>query len=140
MYRGTSSGLSASTRKGLVFFWIALFVWSLVVSSAGAIAPASVLAANPSANLDQCANDPAPSPHTNGCASNANEWVNGNLGQSKSIYFEGDSIPYRLTFDNLSLASHQVIIEWDTTKGGKHAIDYITTYNEPVAVANPCRG
>ena len=78
-------------------------------------------AANPSADLDQCANDPVPSPASDGCDSNANQWVNGNLGASKSFYFEGDSIPYRMLFDNLSLSSHTVIIEWDTTQQGKHA-------------------
>src|SRR5712692_1575324 len=54
--------------------------------------------ANPAANLDQCANDPAPSSHLDGCNSSASQWVNGNLGSSKSVYQEGDSIPYRLTF------------------------------------------
>jgi hypothetical protein len=100
----------------------------------------AVLAANPSANLDQCANDPAPSPSSDGCNSNANQWVNGNLGASKALYFEGDSIPYRLRFDNLSLASHTVTIEWDTTKSGKHALDYIDDFNESVLNANPCLG
>ena len=58
--------------------------------------------------------------------------MNGNLGASKSSYFEGDSIPYRMTFDNLSLASHTVTIEWDTTKSDKHAIDYLTSFNQSV--------
>jgi DNA/RNA endonuclease YhcR with UshA esterase domain len=97
-------------------------------------------AGNPSADLDQCANDPLPSPSTNGCSTTAAEWVNGNLGASKSSYFEGDSIPYRLKFDNLSLTSHTVVIEWDTTKSSKHAIDYLTTFNRTVATANPCLG
>jgi uncharacterized repeat protein (TIGR01451 family) len=66
--------------------------------------------------------------------------VNGNLGASKSVYFEGDSIPYRMRFGNLSLASHYVDIEWDTTKSGKHALDYITTFNRTVTDANPCVG
>src|SRR6266508_3748558 len=101
---------------------------------------ATVLAANPSANLDQCANDPAPSPSTNGCDSNASQWVNGNLGASKALYFEGDSIPYRMRFDNLSLASHTVTIERDTTKSGKHALDYIDTFKQSVLNANPCLG
>src|SRR6266545_1887585 len=101
---------------------------------------ATVLAANPSADLDQCANDPAPSSHLDGCNATANQWVNGNLGASKSSYFEGDSIPYRMRFGNLSLASHTVTIEWDTTKSGKHAIDYLTTWNRTVANANPCLG
>jgi len=101
---------------------------------------ATVLAANPSANLDQCANDPAPSPSSDGCNSNANQWVNGNLGASKAVYFEGDSIPYRMRFDSLSLASHTVTIEWDTTKSGKHALDYIDNFNQSVLNADPCLG
>ncbi|MEA3357269.1 MAG: SdrD B-like domain-containing protein, partial [Patescibacteria group bacterium] len=95
---------------------------------------------NPSADLDQCANDPAPSPSTDGCSTDASEWVNGNLGASKSVYYEGDSVPYRMKFDNLTLDSHTVTIEWDTTKSGKHALDYITTYNQTVATADPTLG
>src|SRR6266545_7211648 len=101
---------------------------------------ATVLAANPSANLDQCANDPAPSPSSDGCNSNATQWVNGNLGASKAVYNEGDSIPYRMRFDSLSLASHTVTIEWDTTKSGKHALDYIDSFNQSVLNADPCLG
>src|SRR5262249_34324403 len=59
-----------------------------------------------SANPDQCRNDSAPSPNTDGCNSNANQWVNGNLGESKSFYLEGDSIPYRLTFDKTRHRGH----------------------------------
>src|SRR4051812_42928803 len=81
---------------------------------------ALVLAANASASLDQCANDPSPSPNTDGCSASAADWVNGNLNEAKSIYFEGDSVPYRLTLDNLTLASHTVQISWDTTKSDKH--------------------
>ncbi|HEU5212912.1 MAG TPA: hypothetical protein VFU10_09110, partial [Gaiellaceae bacterium] len=97
--------------------------------------------ANPSANLDQCANDPAPSPSSDGCDTNANQWVNGNLGASKSFYLEGDSIPYRIGMDNLvSGSSHAITIEWDTTKSSTHALDYITSYNRSVLDANPCLG
>src|SRR6266508_612859 len=96
--------------------------------------------ANPSADLDQCANDSAPSPSTDGCDTNANQWVNGNLGPSKASYVEGDSIPYRMKFDNLAIGAHNVTIEWDTTKSGKHAIDYLTSFNRSVTSANPCLG
>ena len=119
---------------------------SAVLSTAGLLCTLTlsagiVLAANPSANLDQCANDPAPSLSINGCATNANQWVNGNLNASKSLYNEGDSIAYRMRFDNLTLApGHTVKIEWDTTKSSKHALDYITTWNRTVADANPCLG
>lgn len=105
----------------------------------GAFVP-TAQAANPSANLDQCANDPAPSPSTDGCATNANQWENGNLNAAKSVYFEGDSIPYRMKFENLSLASHTVTIGWDTTKSSKHAIDYLTSFDRTVATADPCLG
>jgi len=97
--------------------------------------------ANPSANLDQCANDPSPSPNSDGCNSDATQWVNGNLGASKSVYVEGDSIPYRTRFASLATqGSHTVIIEWDTTKSSTHAIDYLTTFNQSVLNANPCLG
>src|SRR2546421_3457071 len=76
-----------------------LLIFSLLASFV-----AVALAANASADLDQCANDPAPSPSSDGCNTNANQWVNGNLGASKALYFEGDSIPYRMRFGNLSLA------------------------------------
>jgi hypothetical protein len=94
---------------------------------------------NPAADLDQCANDPAPSPSSDGCE-DSNEWVNGNIGASKAVYFEGDSLPYRLTFDNLSAGAHNVIVEWDTTKAGKHALDYLTSFDRTVTTADPCAG
>ena len=111
-----------------------------ITPSAELSASTSFTDANPSADLDQCGNDPAPSPSTDGCNTAATQWENGNLGASKSVYFEGDSVPYRMKFDNLSLASHKVTIEWDTTKSGTHALDYITTFNRTVANANPCLG
>jgi uncharacterized repeat protein (TIGR01451 family) len=117
-----------------------LSIIAVVALNAGIIVPATVIAANPSASLAQCANDPAPSPNTDGCNSNANQWVNGNVGSSKAFYSEGDSLPYRLLLSNLPLSSHTVIIEWDTTKGGTHALDYITTFNRTVGNANPCLG
>ena len=87
---------------------ITLLVLALAVVNVFALSGVA-FAANPSANLDQCANDPAPSPNTDGCDSNANQWVNGNLGSSKSFYKEGDSIPYRITMDNLSLTPGHTI-------------------------------
>src|SRR5258706_2691197 len=124
-------------RKRLFFTLMILLVLSMSYLAAS---PTPVGAANPSADLDQCANDPAPSPNTDGCNTNANQWVNGNLGASKSLYLEGDSIPYRIRFDNLPLSAHTVTIAWDTTKSSKHAIDYLTTYTQTVGTANACLG
>jgi uncharacterized repeat protein (TIGR01451 family) len=113
----------------------------LAVALVVVLVPSIGLAANPSANLDQCGNGAAPSPSNDGCDTSATQWENGNLGTSKSVYFEGDSIPYRLTFGSLSTsASHAVTIQWDTTKGSKHAIDYIDNFNQSVLNANPCLG
>jgi hypothetical protein len=128
--------LRVKPRIGVVGV-LATLVGSLALTGVVAVA-----AGNPSANLDQCANDPLPSSHLNGCATTGSQWVNGNLGSSKSVYFEGDSIPYRLTFGSLvpGATVHTVTIEWDTTKAGKHAIDYIDTVNQSVTDANPCLG
>src|SRR5437868_11186837 len=114
---------------------------ALIAAALFAFLPAAATGAgNPSANLDQCANGQAPSPHSDGCNLDSTDWVNGNLGGSKANYFEGDSIPYRMLFDNLSLGSHTVTIQWDTTKSDKHAIDYLTSFNQSVLNANPCLG
>ena len=106
------------------------------------------LAANPAANLDQCANynGTTASPATNCSAADlplgSNNWVNGNLGASKARYFEGNSVPYRMRLSNLVTGAtvHHLIIEWDTTKGGKHSFDYLTDYDRTVSGANPCLG
>src|SRR4029450_1117572 len=137
MMNRVDHGRSARTARLSV---ITLLVLALAVVNVFALSGIA-FAANPAANLDQCANDPAPSPSTDGCNSNANQWVNGNLGPSKSFYKEGDSIPYRLTFSNLATTgTHTVTIEWDTTKSSKHALDYLTSYNQSVLNANPCLG
>jgi hypothetical protein len=119
-------------------------VWLLAALGAAvliAFLPAAATGANAAANLDQCANGAAPSPSNDGCDVAAADWVNGNLGSSKANYLEGDSIPYRMRFSNLATTGpHAVTIEWDTTKSGKHAIDYIDTYNQSVLNANPCLG
>lgn len=89
------------------------------------------------ANLDQCRNGPIDL--ANDCS--GDQWEHGNLNGSQAHYIEGDSVPYRLTFDGLDTAvPHTVTIQWDTTEGGKHAIDYLTTFNRTEALANPCFG
>ena len=50
--RGTSLGLTARTRKSLVFFWTALFVLSMALQYASAIAPKAALAAGPVVTLE----------------------------------------------------------------------------------------
>ena len=53
----------------------------------------------------------------------ATGWVTGN---NDGLYYEGDTIPYRTRFQNLIPGDQYYLsIEWDTTKSGKHAIDYL---------------
>ena len=122
-------------KWGLTPLVLALAAAALLLAPGGT-------AANPSANLDQCANGTLASPSVPACAPNT--WVNGNVNESKAHYLEGDSIPYRMLMNNLSFGAaspvHTLTIEWDTTKSGKHAIDYLTSFDRTVTTANPCAG
>ena len=94
-----------------------------------------------SADIDQCANGQLRDPPESCDAITPGNWVNGNLGSSKSHYFEGDSIPYRIKMDGLTLTpGHKIIFAWDVTKDSKHAIDYLTDFDRTVGNANPCAG
>jgi hypothetical protein len=57
------------------------------------------------------------------------EWVKGNAGPANSHYVEGHSIPYRIVVSDANLGSHTLVLEWDTTQKGKHAIDYIAHFD-----------
>jgi hypothetical protein len=134
------SSRSALWQRGRFQKAVLAIVQATFLGTGLLITPAGVFAAE-SADLDQCANDPAPSSPANGCATDASDWVNGNLNASKSVFLEGDSIPYRMKFGDLTPGtSSTVTIEWDTTKAGKHAIDYIDDWNESVLNADPCLG
>jgi carbonic anhydrase/acetyltransferase-like protein (isoleucine patch superfamily) len=56
-------------------------------------------------------------------------WATGNSNSSNSHFFEGQSIPYRLTISRLRAGNHIVEIEWDTRTNNKSAIDYITSFD-----------
>lgn len=87
-------------------------------------------------NLDQCANS-----DTTCDTNHASQWQNGNLNQVNAHYSEGESVPYRARLTGLTAgATYGVTIEWDTTKSGKHAIDYLTSVGRTEATADPCAG
>lgn len=92
------------------------------------------IVATHTADLDQCRNGTLASPET--CAG-AN-WVNGDLNASQAHFVEGQSVPYRLLLSNLSLGIHTITIEWDTTLSGRHALDYLTSYDRTETTADPC--
>ncbi|HSI88652.1 MAG TPA: carboxypeptidase-like regulatory domain-containing protein [Pyrinomonadaceae bacterium] len=88
-------------------------------------------------SLEQCGNGPQLVPVP--CTGSA--WQNGNLNENQAHYAEGESVPYRIRFTGVDTSiSHTVTIEWDTTEGGKHALDYITSYNRTETNADPCSG
>src|SRR5262245_35705387 len=52
-------------------------------------------------------------------------WTNGGLNHSNSTIFEGDATVQRLMITSVTNGTHTVVIEYQTTKGGKHAYDFI---------------
>ena len=101
-------------------------------------APMLARAANEAANIDQCRNGTIAAPAQ--CADSA--WVNGNLGETNSHYREADSVPFRATLTSIdtSVASHTLVIQYDTLQSGKHAYDYLTSYNRTETTADPTTG
>lgn len=90
----------------------------------------------PSISLEQCSNDDPTCDSTH-----ATEWVTGNLGTNNADYKEGDAVPYRTVLQNLVVGqTYMVTLQWDSTVAGKHAIDYLTSYNFTELTADPCAG
>lgn len=89
---------------------------------------------NPGTRLEQCEN------LTTVCdSSHPSNWITGNLGTSNSDYSEGDSVPFRATLNSLTIgASYGVNIGFESTKDGKHAYDYLTSFNRTESTAEPC--
>ena len=89
-----------------------------------------------SADIDQCRNGTSGTDQCTG-----GNWVNGNLGSSNSSYVESEFVPYRMRITGVAgdgTTVNTLIIEYDTTQSGKHALDYIGTYNANETNADPC--
>ena len=111
------------------------FLLTATGNSSGIVAQAAFT--DGSANLDTCENGPAGSPTL--CTGEA--WTNGNVNASKGHYAEGQSVPYRTILENLIVGNtYTLTIEYDTTQGGNHAFDYLTSFDrtEPTPGNNPC--
>ncbi|MDD5467383.1 MAG: hypothetical protein PHS96_06230 [Anaerolineales bacterium] len=96
----------------------------------------------PSISLfQQCANDDG-----DGFDGNPGDcnWINGALGTNNSTYAEHDATPQRIYFKNLVPGeTYWVQLGWQTTKGGRHAYDYLIDYDHSenwVATAKLCVG
>jgi hypothetical protein len=85
-------------------------------TTSGYTATALILTA--AGSLHQLQNDATP------------EWANGNINKNNSCYAEGNAIPYRYFLESLTAGStHYFTIEFEATKGGTHAIDYLAQYD-----------
>lgn len=117
-----------SLPKCLILFG-ALSALLLLLSITGKIAYA-----NPP-GFDQCANS------SSGGTTCSQGWINGNLGDNKAKYFEGDSVPQRITFSGLDPnTTYTITFGWDIINSGAHAYDFLTSYNRTITGADACTG
>ena len=115
----------------------ATFVLTAVGNSSGLTAQ-TTFTDKPAANLDQCANGGVGDTPVQ-CAGAA--WQNGNLNGNQAHYLEGQTVPYRAVFTDLTAgATYTTTIQYDTTQDGKHATDYLMTFNATEVTADPCTG
>ena len=105
----------------MIFIFLAMLGWSDTFAQ---VRSTRSVAAPPAANLDQIRNGRVEAPVNPGA------WVNGNIGGSTAHFVEGHSIPYRVVMTSMPIGQTVVLeIEYDIKHSGKHAIDFITNYN-----------
>jgi len=67
----------------------------------------------------------------NGTTSTPAEWANGDINKNNSCYSEGNSVPFRYFVTGTTTGSqHYFTISMEWTKGGIHAYDYLTQWNQ----------
>ncbi|MEO5984562.1 MAG: hypothetical protein ABIP80_03595, partial [Ferruginibacter sp.] len=109
----------------MLFFLVGSFLPAKVAAQCNGIA----------VNPDQAVNGRATAPIS------PVDWINGNVNESKSHYVEGQSIPYRIQITGLIAGQHYThTFCYDITKGGKHAIDYLTSYQRISETVDPTSG
>ena len=118
-------------------------VVSMLISTVGFVGLASQSSAKPSPKtavqrvnigLQQCATIPEVCTTTDSA-----QWQTGNLNRNNSSYYEGQSVPYRAAFTDLTVDQvYKLVIGWDATKGGLQAHDYLTSFDYSIPSALPC--
>src|SRR5262245_36346335 len=107
----------------------AYFIANYSVTATGAVSGVATTSFTdlPIGTFDQCQNDQGAGYTTGdlGC-----QWTNGALNSTNSTYFKGDSTVQRVWLIDLEPNStHTLKLSYDTTKNGKHAYDYLTTWD-----------
>lgn len=116
------------------------FYWVTASSQAGEELAKMYFRDSSIGTYDQCSNDLGTGYTTGdvGC-----RWINGNLNANNSIYFEHDATVQRFWLEGLAPGSqHTVTFKYGTTKGGKHAYDFLTDWNHSenwISVADRCQ-
>ena len=117
-----------------IFATIALFAMVFSPFANVQLAKAAPQGGGASADLDQAENG-----GVGNTPINPVDWVNGNVNQSKGHYSEGESIPYRMLLEGLTVGvPATLIIGFDVKKSNKFAIDYITSNNRIAETVDPC--
>ncbi|MGB9669258.1 MAG: hypothetical protein ACPL0B_02620, partial [Anaerolineales bacterium] len=127
-------------RKKILFIIATLLLSIALVAGLTFIAKAAGDAGDGNVGkFDQCANDDG-----DGYGGNPGtcDWTNGNLNKNNSTYTEGDAVVQRLWLDGFTPGKHTVEITYQTTKGGKHAYDYLVSWNyseDWIPLSNLCK-
>ena len=129
----TTEPASAGHGRSSVSWWSRVALVALVLGAVFALP--GIARANSAANIDQCRNGSFAS--QNRCIDAA--FQNGNLGSTNSHYREDDSVPFRAVVTGITTGAtpHSLLIQWDTLQGGKHAYDYLRSYNASELDADP---
>jgi hypothetical protein len=138
--RGSSVSLRIlAVSAGILALLICTLSGSTALRSVSALSSPMAPFKPASADLSQVRNGGVGCDDTvpNSC-DNPADWVNGNAGASNAHYQEGQSIPYRMVMQNLTLGNHSVVIEWDVRHSDKNAIDFITHFQRINESVQPC--
>jgi len=125
-------------KKYLVAHLIMVFAFVLTLSSFGIAQKSSgsdVVMAPLSDTLVQCANGKRGDPELP-CA--GGNWQGGNLNRNNSQWVEGEFVPFRAIITALTPGSttNTLTITYETTNSGKHAIDYLGTWDQSTVAPN----
>jgi hypothetical protein len=97
-------------------------------------------AVNPSADTSQCNNGGVGPPTVldecrggqppeGGTFLGDKNYVAGNANGSKAHWKEGEFVAYRSVIQHIASGPHNYTIHWDTVSSGKHALDYIGSFD-----------
>ena len=86
--------------------------------------------------LEQCRNGGSVDA-SNDC-NTTSSFVTGNVGSQNSHWSESQFVPYRAIITDLAAGTYTVLIGYDAKESGRHALDYLGSYNYTEENANPC--